>query len=189
MANEKKRKFREEVESRERIEREEQIGYRDRIAKEKEDRRVDAMVIGAMKVAERLEEENRGNERHEENQNTKEAEKVNVLYRSLVRQRNEQERERRARYDFTQSLSRHATYIGDAEDHRQDALAWGREEVELEESTDEELEAFEALESKKKLVRLVAYLREKFWYCFWCKCRYEDEKMEGCPGVTEDDHD
>jgi len=32
-------------------------------------------------------------------------------------------------------------------------------------------------------------LREEFNYCFWCKCTYPGEDMEGCPGLTEEDHD
>ena len=36
--------------------------------------------------------------------------------------------------------------------------------------------------------KTIKYLREKYWYCFWCKYRYEDEGMEDCPGLTEDEH-
>lgn len=62
------------------------------------------------------------------------------------------------------------------------------QEEELEEE-DEELEAFNMLEPGVRLGRLVEYLRGEFGYCFWCKFRYEDEGMEGCPGVAEEDHD
>jgi len=48
---------------------------------------------------------------------------------------------------------------------------------------------FNALEPGERLNKLVMYLRERHWYCFWCKCRYETGEMEGCPGTTEEDHD
>ena len=54
---------------------------------------------------------------------------------------------------------------------------------------DGELDAFEALEPAEKLSLLVAYLREKWFYCFWCKYRYPDKELQGCPGITEEDHD
>jgi hypothetical protein len=57
------------------------------------------------------------------------------------------------------------------------------------EPEDEELEAFNALDPHERLRRLVMYLREKHRYCFWCKCRYKTVEMDGCPGVTEEDHD
>jgi hypothetical protein len=56
------------------------------------------------------------------------------------------------------------------------------------EEEDGELEEFEGLSAREKLERLVGFLREKYWYCFWCKWRYEDEAMEGCPGLSEDEH-
>lgn len=57
------------------------------------------------------------------------------------------------------------------------------------EEEDEELDEFLSLEGKEKLRTLVEYLRQEHRYCFWCKFQYEDEKMEGCPGLEEDDHD
>jgi hypothetical protein len=54
---------------------------------------------------------------------------------------------------------------------------------------DEELDDFEAMEVEEKLRRLVMYLREEHRYCLWCKCAYDDDDMEGCPGVMEADHD
>jgi len=62
------------------------------------------------------------------------------------------------------------------------------EEEELDEE-DEELEAFMALHVRERLERLVGYLRREYWYCFWCKCRYGEVGMEGCPGEGEEDHD
>jgi hypothetical protein len=63
-------------------------------------------------------------------------------------------------------------------------------EVELEEDEeDEELEAFNELSAEERLTRVVTYLRDKHHYCFWCKYQYETAEMEGCPGLTEEDHD
>lgn len=177
LANERKRKVREEAEGREEGEREEAEGYRVRVAREREAKRMEGLLGGAMRVLEGMEEGNAGK-------------RVNVLYRGLVRQRREEERVRRARYDLHQSLSRSAAYEADEGEEDQDRLAWGREEEdEGGEDGDEELEAFEALPLEERLERVVGYLREKYWYCFWCKSQYDDADMEGCPGMTEGDHD
>lgn len=180
LLNEKKRKFREEVEVKERAEKAEEVGFRERVAREREQKRTEGLLAGAMRVLEGLE------ENADEAQQPKRKKKtVNVLYRGLVRQRQEDERERRARYDLHQSLSRDAAYERKEDDDR---LTFGTEEEDSEE-VDEELHAFESLELEERLRRLTAELREKWWYCFWCKCRYENEAMDGCPGTSEDDHD
>ena len=113
--------------------------------------------------------------------------KVNLLWRGLIRERREEERERRARYDLHQSLSKSAAYDNSEEDE-QDRQAFGREEEDVDED-DEELDEFLGLEGKERLRKLVEYLRQEYRYCFWCKSKYEDEEMEGCPGLEEDDHD
>lgn len=180
LASEKKRKLAEAFEGIERGEKAEEGGFRERVAREREDKRTEGQVVGAMKVLERLEEDSEDGAAEKGKRK-----KVNVLYRGLVRQRQERERERRAQYDLHQSLSRNPAYEEDEEDSR---LAWGGEEEDVEED-DEELEAFERLEPRRKLEQLVEELRNKYWYCFWCKHRYGDEGMEGCPGAGEDDHD
>lgn len=181
MANERKRKYREETEEKEHGEKVEAEGYRERVSREREAKRMEGLVGGAMRILEDLEEQREGT--------AEEKRRVNVLYRGLVYQRRKEERERRARYDLTQSLSRDITSIGETDEDKQDRLAWGTEVEDLEEEKDEELEAYEALESGEKLNRLVAELRDRFGYCFWCKCGYSDKDMEGCPGAMEDDHD
>jgi len=181
MDSEKKRKFREEVEGERERERESEVGYRERVAREREERRLEGLVRMAMGVVEGFE----GKE--EEGKRKKPTRQINVLWRGLVQHREDRESERRMRYDLHQSLSRNTNY-DDPEEDRDDRQALGKEEEEVEE-VDEELEAFEALEPKERLRRLVEYLRERYRYCFWCKFRYPDEGMEGCPGLTEDDHD
>ena len=191
MENERKRKFREEVETVEKVQKVEEEGYRERVGREREERRLEALVQAAMRVAEGLE-ECEGIEGSDGEEISKEIKKtpskyVNILWRGLVRQRKEKERDRRMRYDLHQSLSKNATYE-DPEEDKQDRQALGNEEEEVEEE-DPELDEFNALELTERLKRLVIYLREKHRYCFWCKFRYPDEEMEGCPGFEEDDHD
>lgn len=208
MEAEKKRKFREEVEGEVKRVKEDEGEYRERVRREREEKRVEGQVVSAMGVAERLDEKTEAERIEREGvsevaepqqdveapaskephrQTSKPLHRINVLWRGLVRHRIEKERNRRARYDLHQSLSRLPTY----EDPDEDAdfkHAMGTEEEVLEEE-DPELDAFLALEPREKLEKLVAYLRERFRYCFWCKYEYPDEGMEGCPGVTEEDHD
>ncbi|KAA6415729.1 MAG: hypothetical protein FRX48_00447 [Lasallia pustulata] len=201
--SEKKRKFREEMEGEAKRVKAEEGEYRDRVAREREERRLEGLVGGAMRVAERLDTEQEAmgsNGAIDEverpsgdpktdgaSKETKPTKQINVLWRGLVRQREEKERERRARYDLLQSLSRNATY-DDPEEGNQDRQAWGTEEEEVE-VEDAELDEFNAIEPAERLGRLVAYLRTTHRYCFWCKFQYPDAEMEGCPGITEEDHD
>lgn len=182
MENERKRKFREEAEAVEGAKKKvkaEQGGYRERVGREREEKRVEGLVWGAMKVLEGLESSDVGGKVR--------LKEVNVLWRGLLRDRVERERERRMRYDLHQSLTRDRQYE-DPDEDRHDRQALGVEEEDVEEE-DEELDEFLKLEGRERLSRLVNYVREKHFYCFWCKCKYEDESMEGCPGKEEDDHD
>ncbi|KAJ5706201.1 hypothetical protein N7536_001890 [Penicillium majusculum] len=132
---------------------------------------------------------------------------INVLYRGLIRERERKDSDRQARHALQSSLPssffpklRLPGYDDPTMD-REDKKALDRElnseldqntstlEIELEED-DEELDAFNALEPAERLHKLVLFLREKYRYCFWCKYAYEtDLELEGCPGVTEEDHD
>ena len=46
-------------------------------------------------------------------------------------------------------------------------------------------------QARDRLDRVLTYLRDKHYYCFWCGTKYEDaEDMAGnCPGKDEDQHD
>lgn len=182
MENEKKRKFREEaaaVEGTQKKIEADQGDYRERVGREREEKRVEGLFWGAMKVVEGLEQPEKGTKVP--------LQKVNVLWRGLLRERAEKERDRRMRYDLHQSLTRDRQYE-DPEEDQHDRQALGKEEEELEDE-DEELDEFLKLEGRERLRQLVEYLRVNYFYCFWCKCKYEDETMEGCPGLEEDDHD
>ncbi|KAK9478145.1 hypothetical protein V1514DRAFT_331738 [Lipomyces japonicus] len=55
---------------------------------------------------------------------------------------------------------------------------------------DAELEAFLKMNVKEKFSVVLEYLRQKYLYCLWCGCRYEDQSDldQNCPGYTEEDH-
>jgi len=195
--SEKKRKFREEVERKEEGEKRVKVDegeFRERTAREREEKRMEGQVWGAMKVAERLDEEDalEGVEGLNLRGGSKPLRGVNVLWRGLVKGRLEKERDKRMRYDLQQSLSRLPTY-DDPDEDKEDQIALGKKESEVVDGEldedDEELQEFDALPVQEKLGRLVGYLRERWNYCFWCKYRYPDKEMEGCPGRTEEEHD
>lgn len=198
MDSEKKRKMREEME--ERVGREKRVKaeegeYVDRIRKEREDKRLEGQLWGAMKVAEKLDTE--AEEERESNAviegrskgTEKDVRLVNVLWRNLARQQMEREREKRIRKEYQERLDG-LPGVRDREEDADDKLAMGTEIEELEDDEeDEELDEFNALELPIKLQKLIDHLRSAHNYCFWCKYRYPDADMEGCPGVTEEDHD
>ena len=166
--------------------------FRERNVREREEKRLEGMWYGAMKILETFEED--GVKKDDVARNSNQADKddstkrplksMNVLYRPLVRDRLAKERERRARYDLTQSLSRNEEYT---EEDADDKLALSSEVQDLDEE-DAELEEYEVLPIAERLDKVVKHLRGKYWYCFWCKYRYEDEGMVDCPGLTEDEH-
>jgi hypothetical protein len=193
--SEKKRKIREAAEAAESGAKKVKLtveDFRERNVREREEKRLEGMWYGAMKILEMFEED--GDKKDDEAKKSHEAGKddftrrplksMNVLYRPLVRDRLAKERERRARYDLTQSLSRNEEYT---EEDADDKLALSSEVQDLDEE-DAELEEYEGLLIAERLDKTIKYLREKYWYCFWCKYRYEDEGMEDCPGLTEDEH-
>jgi hypothetical protein len=192
---EKKRKVREAAEAAESGAKRTKLtveDFRERNVREREEKRLEGMWYGAMKILETFEED--GDKKDDEVEKSHEAAKddstkrplrsINVLYRPLVRDRLAKERERRARYDLTQSLSRNEEYT---EEDADDRLALSSEVQDLDEE-DAELEEYEGLPVAEKLDEVIKHLREKYWYCLWCKYRYEDTGMEDCPGLTEDEH-
>jgi hypothetical protein len=205
--NEKKRKMREAAEERDikaaKIDPDE---YRERVRKEREDARLGKQFFAAQRTAERMDDENaeisgtnsqipKAKDQADKSApiSSRPLKSIPLLYRGLVRHREEAERDRRMRYDLEQSLSRLPTYEDDQED-ADDKRALGKGHTvyataeDLDEE-DEELDQFNELEIGERLRRVVEYLREKHQYCFWCKMVYPDAEMEGCPGLTEEDHD
>lgn len=194
LESERKRKLREAAEAAGEQVKKARVGeeeYRERVRREREAGRLERQVGAAQKVAEGME--------GGEGESGMTLKAVPVEYRGLVRRREEAERERRMRYDLEQAVMRSSKLLpgyDDGEEDEDDRRALGKGKAattyvvaeDLDEE-DEELEAFEALEPEERLRRVVEYLRREHRYCFWCKCAYPDEEMDGCPGLTEEDHD
>lgn len=203
--SEKKRKIREAAEALNVNEKRVKLTedeYRERNRLEREEKRQEGQMWSAMRTLEGFETDGEPGGESGEDKDDGAAEKanadaskpksvplrsINVLWRQLVKQRLEKERERRMRNDLAQSLSRRADY-DDPDGEKDDKLAFGKEVEENLEEEDEELDEFQALPVGERLDKILAYLREKYCYCFWCKFRYPDEEMDGCPGLTEDEH-
>ena len=204
---EKKRKLREEMEVEAKKVKTEQGDYRERMRLEREERRLEAQVTAAQKVAEKRDTEAEESDnatkveggdgsqpRHfASDVSSKPLKSTNVLWRGLLRLKLQLEQDRRRRHDLQQSLSRLPTYE-DPDEDEDDKKALGQAEMrstfeEEVEEEDAELEEFEALPPRDRLEKLVFYLRDTYLYCFWCKYQYADKTMEDCPGITEEDHD
>ena len=202
MDNEKKRKIREameELQGKEKKQKAEAGEYRERVAREREEKRAEGMWWGAMKVCEKFdteeEEEEKGQvgkkeeeeEKEKDTHKEKDAKKVNVLWRPLSLQRHQRDKDKVLRKGALDSLS--SRWHDDEADH-DDKIALGMEIEDVEdEEEDQELEEYVALSVGERLEKLVVYLRDTYHYCFWCKYRYADAEMEGCPGKTEEEHD
>ncbi|CEP11824.1 hypothetical protein [Parasitella parasitica] len=69
-----------------------------------------------------------------------------------------------------------------------------QEEKETEETeakySEQDVESLKSLPLTDQLAKLNDYLRETYFYCFWCRAKYSDKQDldENCPGTTEDDH-
>ncbi|KAG2193719.1 hypothetical protein INT47_013187 [Mucor saturninus] len=78
-------------------------------------------------------------------------------------------------------------------------LSTEEEEKEEEEKEEEEkkpvypqdmVDKLKALSLEHQLEALVEYLRDTYFYCFWCRAKYDDKQDldTNCPGTEEDDH-
>ncbi|KAK4550184.1 hypothetical protein LTR36_003151 [Oleoguttula mirabilis] len=207
MDSEKKRKIREaaaEMDGQQKRRKVGEVEYRERTRNEREERRAEGQMWSAMRTLEGFETgavasengdddaaEKANGERKDDtdkvtNTERKPLHSINILWRPLVKQRLEKERDRRMRYDLDQSLSSRTDYE-DPDADQDDKLALGTQIEELDED-DPELEALEAMSFAERLGKIIEELREKYHYCFWCKYRYPDAAMKDCPGVTEDEH-
>jgi len=59
------------------------------------------------------------------------------------------------------------------------------------EDTLEETVQFLRLNAQDRLHLVLSYLRERYFYCFWCGTQYDDDTdlLGNCPGTEEDAHD
>lgn len=194
------------------------LEYRDRVAREREEARREKQFYAAQRMAQRLDEDS-GTDADDDAEAeattapTASAAKrsaappalksVPLVYRGLVKHRAEQERDRRRKQELEESLSR-LPRVGsndnddDEDEDDDDRMAMGKDrndekavyaETEGLEDEDEELEQFDALSFADRLEKVLGYLRDRHRYCFWCKAAYPDEQMDGCPGLTEEEHD
>lgn len=162
------------------------LEYRERASKENEEARLESQLLGAQRVVEGLEEV-------PTSKSGRVLKSIPVVYRGLVRAREEKQRNARLRHALEQSLGRLPVYDDDEVDD-DDKTALGLKQTsyvtaEDLDDEDEELDAFNALGAVERLRSVVEYLRREHHYCFWCKMAYPDERMEDCPGLTEEDHD
>jgi hypothetical protein len=199
---EKKRKFREEAEAEAKKVKVDQVGYRDRMRQEREEKKLQGQIFGAQKVTERLDVEAETEDRDEASGEVSDKvpldqrplKSINVLWRGLVRYRREKDAERRMRAEMQIGLSSTLPTYDDEDEDDEDKLAYSRKRTHTEyvddlDEEDTELDEFNELDVADRLERVVKYLREKHLYCFWCKSKYPDAQMEGCPGLTEEEHD
>lgn len=175
--SEKKRKFREHVDRLETSEKKAQESageFRDRVAREREDKRIDGMWWASMKILEGLVEDTL----QQDARRARTLAAVPLLYRPLIKDREDRERERRRWADFEQS---------NAED-RPAAGAVVEETEDFEQNDD--LEDYCAKSATERLDLVLIELRQQWSYCFWCKYRYPSlQTLEAeCPGISEDEH-
>ncbi|CAG8449310.1 10374_t:CDS:2 [Ambispora leptoticha] len=80
-------------------------------------------------------------------------------------------------------------------DEDEQAIKVELEESQLHEASDEDEQKikseFDLLENSEKFERILAYLRDQYFYCFWCGHEYSnfEEMTNQCPGTTEEEHD
>ncbi|POS83509.1 hypothetical protein EPUL_003532 [Erysiphe pulchra] len=199
--------------------------FRERVHKEREAARLEILVGKAMRIAEVMHEQR---EEEKKEQVMKQGEQtegfqgsifshqlsdpmkgkscpiksfkcINLLWRGLVRKREEKDRERRKRSNLPHQSSshRHLPTYEDLEDEPDDKWAFMGDNdddndhiaEEIEDEEDPDLDEFNALEPLERLQKLISHLRTEHNYCFWCKYTYPNQKMDGCPGLTEKDHD
>lgn len=202
MENEKKRKFREEVEKtkkRAKAEEGQKLDYREQMRLEKEERRTESQFKAAQRAVENIEckiEEEKEDATKSNVNGTADSisfidklplKSIDVVWRGLIRHRREKEAEKAMKRMVRDAYeSDDEGVLADSRSRHQKRHTFVEEDLD---EDDEELDAFNALEPQDRLRRVVEYLRNKYNYCFWCMYRYPDEQMEGCPGITEEDHE
>ncbi|RKF63672.1 putative g-patch domain protein [Erysiphe neolycopersici] len=199
--------------------------FRERVYKEREAARLETLVGKAMRIAEVMHEQREEEKKEQEIKQGEQIEalhcsilshqlsdtmkgkscpvksfkSINLLWRGLVRKREEKDRERRMRSNLPHQSSSHRYLptFEDLEDDVNDKWAFMGDNnddndhivEEIEDEDDPDLDEFNALEPLERLQKLITHLRTEHFYCFWCKYTYPNQEMDGCPGLTEKDHD
>lgn len=106
----------------------------------------------------------------------------NVLWQGLVKERDAEEMEKRRRHRMYNGRTTNVLEEDEEVEYTDTVQPLEGEETELEE--------FEALSAEEQLEKLLHYMREKYFYCFWCGCAYKhaQDLEENCPGLAEDNH-
>ncbi|KAH9873526.1 hypothetical protein IAQ61_004150 [Plenodomus lingam] len=198
LESEKKRKFREQFAEAERLakrSKEEEGDYLEMRRQEQKEKKLERDLDNAQRTAERLHDkaaEEKGTPEPVE----KPLKDINVLWRARARRRVEKEHEKQQRRELENSLSSRLPTLAPEDDDNDSKVAQGRDlapfyttlEHNLEDE-DPELAEFEALPVSERLHKVLVHLRENYRYCLYCGYEYPDAEMEGCPGITEEDHD
>ncbi|KAF1946312.1 G-patch-domain-containing protein [Clathrospora elynae] len=200
LESEKKRKFREQFEEADRLakrSKEEEGDYLEVLRQEQKEKMAGRDLNDAQRTAERLfdkEAEEKGTPEPSE----KPLKDINVLWRTRARRRAEIKRDKQQRRELNDSIaSRLPTLAPEDDDDDDDSkVAQGQDlapfyttlENDVEDE-DPELEDFEALPVTERLHKVLTYLRDKYRYCLYCGHEFPDAEMEGCPGMTQEDHD
>jgi hypothetical protein len=193
LESEKKRKLREHAEEFERQakrSKEEDLDFREYQRQQIKEKKHERDLHNAQKVAERL------HENASEGDTAKEIplKNINVLWRGLAKYRLEKQHKKAEEQHLKNSLlGRLPTYAEDDHEDTDFKIALGGDTdvafVGDDLDDDPELEEFQALPFADQLDKLILFLREKYHYCYWCGHQYSDAAMDGCPGVTEGEHD
>lgn len=199
LESEKKRKFREQWEEAERLAKrtkEEEGDYLEMRRQEQREKKAERDLDSAQRTAERLSDKE-ADEKGTPEPGEKPLTDINVLWRSRARRRVEIQQDKQQRRELNNSLASRLPTLADEGDVDNDTkVALGQDlqpfyttlEGDLE-ADDPELAEFEALPVAERLEKVLLYLREKFQYCLYCGYQYPDMELEGCPGVTEEEHE
>lgn len=198
LESEKKRKFREQFEEADRLakrSKEEEGDYLEMRRQEQKEKKLERDLDNAQRTAERLSDKE-GEASGTPEPGEKSLKDINVLWRARARRRAEIKHEKQQRRELNNTLGSRLPTLADVEDDDDSKIAQGQDltpfyttlENDLEDE-DPELAEFEALPVAERLEKLLVFLREKYRYCLYCGHEYPNAAMEGCPGVTEEDHD
>lgn len=198
LESEKKRKFREQWEEADRLakrSKEEEGDYVEIRRQEAKEKKAERDLHSAQKTAERLHEKE-AEDKGIPVQDNIPLKDINLLWRCRAQRRAIKAHDKQQRRELNNSLASRLPTLADEEQDNDTKVAQGEDlapfytslENDLEEE-DPELAEFEALPVAERLQKLLVFLREEFHYCLYCGYQYPDAEMEGCPGITDEDHD
>lgn len=180
---EQKRKFNEQVEAPEKRSKLDEGDYRSRLSQESTGRRLEHQLHEAQKVAEALDTE--PYQKGEENSGTTHSEVEPNFQRGV----NSVRYLKGVKFYWRNiAIENHQLGRSPRSDGTQTAEYLTELPLSDEDSDDDELSQFNCLPVEERLQKVNDYLRGTHRYCFWCKHRYPDTKMEGCPGSSESEH-